>query len=68
MDGGNQIFVALILGSIGAAYLVFGLRQRRGLALFSGIALLVLAFVPVHIALIATAALILMALPVYVKF
>ncbi|MEZ4268740.1 MAG: amino acid transport protein [Myxococcota bacterium] len=41
MDGATQLLVAMILGSFGAGYFVYGRSQKRVVATVAGLALMV---------------------------
>ncbi len=62
------LFAALVWGSIGVGYFVYGKKQQKGMPLVSGIALMVFPYFfssPLLIVLIGIA---LMALPFFIKF
>jgi branched-subunit amino acid transport protein len=62
------IFAALIFGSIGMAYIVYGRKQRRGMALLSGVALCAYPYFISNILAIVIIGLALMAVPFFVKY
>jgi hypothetical protein len=39
MDSSSSIILGVLFGSIGLGYIVYGRKQKKGIALFSGIAL-----------------------------
>jgi hypothetical protein len=57
----------VLFGSIGMGYLIYGRKQRRGMALLSGIGLCVLPYFVPNVFLMILVAVILMGLPYFYK-
>lgn len=68
MGSTTTIMWGVLFGSIGMGYLVYGKKQRRGIAILSGLALCVFPYFVSNIFLIIIIAIILMALPFYIKY
>jgi hypothetical protein len=68
MDNPASIMWGVIFGSIGMGYLVYGKKQRRGMALISGMALCIFPYFVSSAILIILIAIILMALPYFFRF
>jgi hypothetical protein len=57
MDGATQLFVAMVLGSFGVGYFMYGRSQKRVVATVAGLALMVVpGFIgdPIGLALLST--------------
>jgi hypothetical protein len=67
MDG-TTLFMALLLGSIGMGYAMYGRRQRRGAALLSGVLLMVVPYFVASAWLVGLIGVGLMALPFFASF
>ena len=63
-----SIMWGVLLGSIGMGYLIYGRKQRRGIALLSGIALCVFPYFVSNVFLMILIAIILMALPYFLRY
>ncbi|MCG2726574.1 MAG: hypothetical protein L6420_10075 [Elusimicrobia bacterium] len=61
------LFLAMIFGSIGVGYIVYGRKQSNGIALISGIALCGFPYFISNILLMILVGAILMAVPFYIK-
>jgi len=59
---------ALLIGSIGMGYVVYGRKQRRGIALLAGIGLCVFPYFVSNVILMLLIAVVLMALPYFLKY
>ncbi len=67
MGDTTSIMWGVLFGSIGMGYLVYGKKQRRGIAILSGLSLCVFPYFVSSIFLIIIIAIVLMALPFYIK-
>jgi hypothetical protein len=68
MDSTTLIMWGVLFGSIGLGYLVYGRRQRRGIALLSGVVLCAFPYVVSNVFLMILIAIIFMALPFFIKY
>ncbi len=68
MDNTAAIMWGVLFGSIGMGYLIYGRKQRRGIALLSGVVLCVFPYFVSNVFLMILIAVILMALPYFLKF
>jgi len=68
MDNTASIMWGVLFGSIGLGYLVYGRKQRRGIALLSGVVLCVFPYFVSSVFLMILIAIILMALPYFIKY
>jgi hypothetical protein len=68
MDSTTSIMWVILFGSIGMGYLIYGKKQRRGIALLSGIALCAFPYFVSNVFLIILIGIVLMALPYFVRF
>ena len=68
MDSTASIMWALLIGSVGMAYVVYGRKQRRGIALLSGIGLCVFPYFVSNVILMLLIAVVLMALPYFIRY
>jgi hypothetical protein len=64
----SALMWGVIFGSIGMAYFIYGKKQRRGAALLSGFALIVLPYVVSNVLLLVLLGIALMALPYFVRY
>lgn len=67
MDSSSLLW-GLLYGSIGMGYFVYGKKQQRGVALISGIALMVFPYFVSNAILGILIAIVLMALPFFMRF
>ena len=67
MDSSALIW-GVIFGSIGLGYFLYGKKQRRGAALLSGFALIVIPYVVSNVFLLIAIGIVLMALPYFLRF
>jgi hypothetical protein len=67
MDSSALIW-GVIFGSIGMGYFIYGKKQRRGAALLSGFALIVIPYVVSNVFLLLLIGIALMAVPYFVQF
>jgi hypothetical protein len=58
----------VIFGSIGMGYVIYGKKQRRGAALLSGFALIVLPYVVSNVFLLVMIGIVLMVMPYFVRY
>jgi len=63
----TTLFLGLIFGSIGMGYFIYGRKQKRGIALISGVALCVLPYLVSDILFITLIGVGVMLLPFYFK-
>lgn len=68
MDSTTSIMWGLLFGSIGLGYLVYGRRQRRGIALLSGVVLCAFPYFVGNVVLMILIAIVFMALPFFIKY
>jgi len=68
MDNAASIMWGVLFGSIGMGYLIYGRKQRRGIALLSGVLLCIFPYFVANVFLMILTAIILMALPYFLKF
>jgi hypothetical protein len=68
MDNSASLLWGLLFGSIGIGYFVYGKRQRRGIALLSGIVLIVFPYFVSSWYLIILIGIVLMALPYFIRY
>jgi len=68
MDNAASIMWGVLFGSIGMGYLIYGRKQRRGIALLSGVLLCIFPYFVSNVFLMILTAIILMALPYFLKF
>jgi len=68
MDSSASLLWGILFGSIGLGYFVYGKRQRRGIALLSGIALMVFPYFVSSGFLIVLIGIVLMALPYFIRY
>ena len=68
MDNAASIMWGVLFGSIGMGYLIYGRKQRRGIALLSGVLLCIFPYFVANAFLMILTAIILMALPYFLKF
>jgi hypothetical protein len=68
MDSSAPLLWGLLFGSIGMGYFVYGKRQDRGMALVSGIALMVFPYFFTSWFLIVLIGIVLMALPYFIRY
>jgi hypothetical protein len=67
MDDTAAILWGLVFGSIGMGYIIYGRKQRSGIALLSGVVLFILPYFVSNVILMILIAIILMALPYFLK-
>lgn len=68
MDNSSSLIWGILFGSIGLGYFVYGKKQQRGAALFSGIALMTFPYFVSNIFLSLVIGIVLMALPFFVQW
>ena len=67
MDSSALIW-GVIFGSIGMGYFLYGKKQRRGAALLSGFALIVVPYVVSNVFLLVMIGIVLMVMPYFVRY
>ena len=67
MDQTTSLFLIMLLSAIGTGYIVYGKKQRQGVALLCGIALCVYPYFIDGLMLLLVIAFVLIALPFVVK-
>ena len=68
MDGSAKIMWSLLFGSFGMAYLVYGKKQRNGVALLSGVALCAFPYFVSNVIIMVILGIIFIALPFLIKY
>lgn len=68
MDSSASLLWGLLFGSIGMGYFVYGKKQQRGIALLSGIALMVFPYFFTSWLLIVLIGILLMTLPYFIRY
>ena len=68
MDNTATLIWGLIFGSIGLGYFIYGKKQKRGVPLASGIALMVFPYFVSNTYLIVIIGIVLLALPYYFRY
>ncbi len=64
----STIILGVLFGAIGIGYIVYGRKQKRGIALLSGIVLCACPYFVSNIYLIIFIGIALMALPFFIKY
>ena len=67
MDSSSSIILGVLFGSIGLGYIVYGRKQKKGIALFSGIALCAYPYFVTNVVLCVIIGIALMALPYFIR-
>ncbi len=68
MDSSTSIMWGVLFGSIGMGYIVYGKKQRRGIALLSGVVLCAFPYFISSVFLMIVIAIIFMALPYFYRY
>lgn len=68
MDSMSTVMWGVLFGSIGMGYILYGKKQRRGIALLSGIALCAFPYFVSNAFLMIFIGIVLMALPYFVRY
>ncbi len=68
MDNPASLLWGVLFGSIGLGYFVYGKKQRRGIPLLSGVALMAFPYFVSNSFLIVLIGIVLMALPYFIKY
>ncbi len=68
MDSTTSIMWGVLFGSIGMGYLIYGRKQRRGIALLSGVVLCAFPYFVSNVFLMILIGIVLMALPYFVRY
>ena len=66
MGGSSTLWLGVLFGALGAGYLVYGRKQRRGMALLSGIVLIALPYVVSNVWLTVLVGAVFLALPFFI--
>ena len=64
----TNIFLAMLFGAIGLGYIVYGKKQRRGIALVCGVALCAFPYFISNAILVIIVGIVLMILPFYLRY
>ena len=64
----STIMWAVLFGSVGMGYIIYGKKQQKGMAFLSGVVLCVFPYVISNIFLVIIIGLVFMALPFFVRF
>jgi hypothetical protein len=67
-DMTTTLMLGVLFGAVGMGYIVYGRKQRQGVALLSGIGLCVLPYVIPGAILLAIVGVVLMALPFWLRY
>lgn len=68
MDSTTSIMWGILFGSIGMGYFIYGKKQRRGMALLSGVALCAFPYFVSNIIIMILIGIAFMALPYFVRY
>jgi hypothetical protein len=68
MDTSSTIVLGILFGAIGLGYIIYGRRQRRGIALLSGVLLCAIPFFVPNIIIILLIGIALMTLPFFIRY
>jgi hypothetical protein len=68
MDNPAPLLWGLLFGSIGLGYFVYGKKQRRGIPLLSGVALMAFPYFVTNSFLMVFIGIVLMALPFFIQY
>jgi len=68
VDSSTSIMWGVLFGSIGMGYFVYGKKQKRSVALLSGIALCAFPYFVSNVLLIILIGIILMSLPYFMRY
>lgn len=68
MDSTSTVMWGLLFGSIGMGYLLYGRKQRRGIALLSGVVLCTFPYFVSNAFLMVLIGIVAMAFPYFVKY
>ena len=64
----NTIMLAMLFGAVGMGYIVYGKRQKKGMALLSGLALCAYPYFVSNILIVIIIGIVLMAVPFFIKY
>ena len=67
METSTLLFLGVLFGSIGMGYIVYGRKQRKGIALLSGVGLCAFPYFVTNIFLVILVAIVLMLLPFVIR-
>ena len=67
METSTLLFLGVLFGSIGMGYIVYGRKQRKGIALLSGVGLCAFPYFVTNIFLVIFVAIVLMLLPFVIR-
>jgi hypothetical protein len=68
MDTSTSLVFGVLYGAIGMGYVVYGKRQKKGVALLAGIALCVSPYICPNAILLLLLGIVLMALPFFARY
>ena len=68
MDSATTLMLGVLYGAIGMGFLVYARQQRKGVALFSGVGLIVIPYVIPGVVWLIVAGVVLVALPFWVRY
>ena len=68
METSTSLFLGVLFGSIGMGYIVYGKKQRKGIALLSGVGLCAFPYFVANVFMIILVAIVLMALPFLIRY
>jgi hypothetical protein len=68
MDSATTLMLGVIYGAIGMGYLVYARQQRKGVALISGVGLIVIPYLIPGVVWLIVAGVVLVALPFWVRY
>jgi len=66
MGSSTTLWFGVLFGALGAGYLIYGRKQRRGMALLSGIVLIALPYIASNLWLTVLVGAVFLALPFFV--
>lgn len=64
----NTLFAAMIFGAFGMGYIMYGRKQQKGIALFSGVALCALPYFGLSLLLLILIGLVFVVLPFIYRY
>ncbi len=67
MDTSTWLLLSVLFGSFGMGYIVYGKKQRKGVALFSGIALCIYPYLIQNVYLFILIGILLIILPFFIR-
>lgn len=64
----TKLFLGVIFGAIGMGYFVYGKKQRKGVALVSGLLLFAIPYFGENVWLVIGISILMMALPFFIRY